>query len=407
MLTDRDIDKLIQPLVDNAEQLNLVVLKLLAKQIALIGKADSNKLKKLALTPLSQHDIKYINVYRDRLIKVQKQLLYKVLTRVAFDEYSSAEEIYEYSNVEYPKFNKNKQLQDAFEKVFTKTLDDLMLVMFANIMLLRDMSNPSFLTVFKLEDAFLSIYSEALQNAQAAKLNTLDYNTLMYRTTKQIVDSGLRAVTINGNQKQTFKVDNYMRTVVLNGVRDIQQATQDVIASQAHTDGKEISVHIDSAPDHEPVQGHQFTNEEFDRLQSDQPFKDIYGNSFAPIRRAIGTWNCRHYTYAIIVGVTPPKYTVSGLAETMRINHMGITLSNGRHLTRYECTQYQRQLERKIRGYKELQIFAKESGNLKLAKTCQTKVNNLNTEYVEFSTESELDPLFERTKVIGYAPNIK
>ena len=53
------------------------------------------------------------------------------------------------------------------------------------------------------------------------------------------------------------------------------------------SDGKEISVHNLSAPDHEPIQGHQFTNEEVDNMQTGKPFSDVDGISFAPIDRPI------------------------------------------------------------------------------------------------------------------------
>ena len=69
-------------------------------------------------------------------------------------------------------------------------------------------------------------------------------------------------------------------------------------------DGKEITVHANPAQDHQFVQGHQFTNEEYEKLQGedDVSFKDVQGRRYEHFDRHIGTLNCRHFTYSIIIG---------------------------------------------------------------------------------------------------------
>ena len=58
-------------------------------------------------------------------------------------------------------------------------------------------------------------------------------------------------------------------------------------------DGKELSAHANCALDHEPFQGHIFTNAEYEKLQTNNDFTDIDGNQFAGVNRIIGIWNCQ------------------------------------------------------------------------------------------------------------------
>ena len=163
-----------------------------------------------------------------------------------------------------------------------------------------------------------------------------------------------------------------------------------MVGKQFGADGKEITVHLNSAPDHEPIQGHQFTNKEYAKLQNDEPFEDVNGNKFGAIRRAIGMWNCRHFTYSIIVGLSKPVYSQEQLDEMIRKNHTGITLPNGKHLTLYECSQYQRRLETKIRECKDGIRMAKELGNAKLKQKYDNKLSEYLKKYQAFSKRSGL-----------------
>jgi hypothetical protein len=137
-------------------------------------------------------------------------------------------------------------------------------------------------------------------------------------------------------------------------------------------------------------------------LQNAEPFKDVRKVKFQSIQRAIGTLNCRHFTYSIIVGVTKPLYSTRELNTILRRNEEGYTLPNGKHLTMYECTQEQRRLETKIRQYKDGQIMAVEMGDTDLAKHFQTRISQYNKNYKSFSKACGLSIDKTRTTVSGY-----
>jgi hypothetical protein len=217
---------------------------------------------------------------------------------------------------------------------------------------------------------------------------------------QQLVDSGIRKMYWDSGYTQ--RLDTAVRRNLLDGVRAINQGVQDETGKQFGADGKEISVHANSAPDHEPVQGHQFTNKQYERLQNQQSFIDTYGIKFSPIERAIGTLNCRHFTYSIIIGFAKPNFSLKQLEKMKEDNAKGYTTPDGKHYTMYECTQRQREMETLIRKNKDGQIAAKASGDINLARKYQTKVDAYSKKYKEFSNACGLSPKMSKCRVAGY-----
>jgi hypothetical protein len=226
----------------------------------------------------------------------------------------------------------------------------------------------------------------------------------MRRSLKQLNESGIRYVTYQAESGKvhTQRLDTAVRRNILDGIRAVYQGVQDETGRQFEADGKELSVHQFPAPDHAPIQGHQFTNEEYEKLQSDESFEDVKGNKFDSIARAIGTLNCRHFAYSIIIGHAKPNYTDEQLKAILDKNEKGYTTSNGKHLTFYQCTMKQRQLETEIRKAKDGQIMARESGDRKLAEEYQAKINKYTQQYNAFSKACGLSTKKDRTSVSGY-----
>lgn len=153
-------------------------------------------------------------------------------------------------------------------------------------------------------------------------------------------------------------------------------------------DGWEISAHAGSAPDHEPIQGKQYTDAEFQRIN----------NSLV---RRIGTLNCGHAAFPIILGVNAPQYTDEELEEFRQQNATGITI-DGRHYTMYEAAQRQRKFERAIRGQKHKILIDKQLGDDGKLQTDQIKLQRLKQEYARFSKAADLPMQHERMEVAGF-----
>lgn len=401
MFSEEDIEKLVQPIIDRQEAINNYVIEKIAKRIKEIGgllPSDVYKLQRLLKT---SQDVRDINKTLAEMTDLQEEDIKKLIKEVAQDAYIDVKPYYDYRHKSYIPFDENIALQRVIKAVEEQTLNTYRNMSKAQAFMIRDLKNPTKLKPTSIAKTYQTVVDEAIQSVQSG---TIDYHTAMRRTLRELVDSGIRYVEYSpeSGRRYTQRLDTAIRRNLLDGVRAINQGVQDEVGRQFGADGKEITVHANPAPDHEPIQGHQFTNEEFDRLQSEKSFEDVKGNKFGPIKRAIGTLNCRHFTYSIIVGFTKPNYNEEELKEIIKKNHKGYTDSKGNHYTMYECTQMQRMYETKIRRAKDGQMAAKAAGDMDLARKYQAKIDTYTKQYKAFSNACGLSVKMKKATVSGY-----
>ena len=407
MLSDDVIDKLIQPIVDRQEAINMYVIKLIAKRIKEIGELLPSDAYKLEQLLKNGGDIKRINKAIADLTNLQVKDIKQLIKLVAEDSYEGLKAFYDYRELTYIPFVENEPLQRVVKAISNQTADTYVNLSKSSAFMIRDLKNPTKLKPVSITKAYYSVIDEAVQAVQSG---AIDYNTAMRRTMNQLIDSGIRRVEYNpeSGRRYTQRLDSAVRRNLIDGVRAINQGVQDETGKQFNADGKELSVHLGSAPDHEPMQGRQFTNAEYEKMNNQEPFKSYAAEGqseieFPAMRRGIGELNCRHFAYSIILGATEPNYTDKQLEELQKENEKGAIIG-GQHYTKYECHQHMRQLETKIRYAKEGQIAYKTSGDMQRATKYQIKVNNLIQEYQVFCKEAQLRPKWERTYVDGYKP---
>lgn len=406
MLTDRELEKLIQPIITRQENINNYVIQVIAERVKDIENLLPSDVYKLERLLKSGQDVRKINKEIARLTGLNEREIKKLIQTVAEDAYIDAKPYYDYRNLPYIPIEKNTALRVAVEAIAKQTVDTYANLSKAQAFMIRDLKNPSKLIPTTVSKTYYSVIDEAVQASQSG---TTDYHTAMRRTLKQLADSGLRSVEYNTESGRRFtqRLDTAVRRNLLDGVRAINQKVQDITGEQFGADGKEITVHANSAPDHEPVQGHQFTNEEFEKLQNDEPFEDVDGEKFDAIARPIGVLNCRHFTYSIIIGLSKPNFTKAQLQKMKAENQRGYTAPDGPHYTMYECTQKQRAYETKIREQKERQMLFEQSGDAIGAQEARAKVIDLQKKYRAFSRACGLSIKNEKTSVLGYKNQIK
>ena len=403
LLSDEVMEKLAAPIVKRQEELNQYVIEIIAKRIKEIADLTPSEVYKLERILKSGADVTKINAEIAKITGLQEKQIKKLIRQIAEKSYLEAKPYYDYRKKLFLPFEKNEPLQRVVAAIAKQTLDEYVNLSKAQAFMLRDMKDPQKLIPTPLSKAYYSIIDEAVQ---ASQQGTLDYHTAIRRTMEQLVDSGIRHVEYNSESGEHFsqRLDTAVRRNVLDGIRAINQGVQDITGEQYGADGKEISVHQFAAPDHEPIQGHQFTNEQYDKLQNEQPFEDVKGNSFGAIKRAIGTLNCRHFAYSIIVGVNTPNFTDAQLQSFINKNHAGYTLPNGKHMTMYECTQKQREYELKIRRCKEKQMALETSGDTQGAAKARAQVVQAMKSYKAFSGQCGLTMKPKKMEVAGYHP---
>lgn len=401
MLSEETIEKLIKPLVDRQEAINNYVIQLIAKRIKEIGELKPSDVYRLQRLMAMGADVQKINAELAALTNLQVADIKRIIREVAVDSYVMAKPFYDYRRKSFIPFEKNTNLVNIMKSVQKQTADTYVNMSKSTAFMIRDPKNPKILKPTSISKTYQSVIDEAIQAVQSG---VTDYGSAVRRTMKQLNESGLRYANYRPESggMYTQRLDSAVRRTLSDGIRAINQGVQDEVGKQIGADGKELSVHAMSAPDHEPVQGHQFTNEEYDKLQSGLPFEDVQGRSFAAIERHIGQYNCHHFAWSIIVGVSKPIYTDTQLEKLKERNNDGYTLPNGKHMTLYECSQKMREYETKIRKAKEGAMMAKTEGDTELAGQYSAKATQLTKEYKAFAKACGLSANMSNCSVPNY-----
>ena len=210
-----------------------------------------------------------------------------------------------------------------------------------------------------------------------------DYNTAMRRAVKNLADHGVR--TVDYETGRPVSLEAAVRRNVMGGLGLLQEEIGRHNFKELGADGWEITAHANSAPDHEPVQGRQFKDEEFRKLNNS-------------LKRRIGTMNCGHMAFPVVVSANTAQYTDEELAAFREENERGVTYE-GRHYTGYEATQVQRKLEQSIRRQKRRVTASEATGDAQQLAVDKTRLTRLNQEYARFSKAAGLRTERERTWV--------
>ena len=214
-----------------------------------------------------------------------------------------------------------------------------------------------------------------------------DYNTAVQTACRNLYQRGL--VTVDYESGAKASIETAVRRNIMGGLGLMQEKISEQNHEKYGADGWEISAHAASAPDHEPIQGKQYRDEDYQKLNDS-------------LVRRIGTLNCGHAAFPIFYGVTEPTYTAEQLEAFKRANADGITYQ-GKHYTMYEATQMQRRLGSSIRQCKRKITVLDALKDEKALKTAQARYTRLNQEYGRFSRAAGLRTQAARLKAAGFS----
>lgn len=219
-----------------------------------------------------------------------------------------------------------------------------------------------------------------------------DYQTAIRQATTKMADAGVR--TIDYESGRSIDIEAAVRRNMMGGMGLLDEQITRTNHDALGCNGWEISAHANSAPDHEPYQGRQY---------SDAEWKKLNGTAQKPgtLKRRIGTLHCGHVAFPIILGVNSPQYTEAQLQAFQDENAKGITYE-GRHYTGYEATQKQRQLERAQRKQKRRILVAETNGDTLKEQAAQIRLQMLRQHYKAFSKAAGLPLQEDRAWVAGY-----
>lgn len=375
MLTAYQIEELRRRSEQLVDPITEYLIEDIAKMVAEAGQLSgtaSYEVWQLQKLGVSQKKLKKEIAKR---LKISQQEAEKLLTQ-------AAEAGYDFDISRFPAkqgipLSANKSLQQVLDATVKLANDDL-----ANITQTIGFVGPDGVCR-ELTDA----YNQACDFAfQKVTLGAQDPTSAIRDAVKNLADKGIR--TIDYASGVHTSLEAAVRRNMMGGLGLMQEQISHSIHDDLDCDGWEISAHAGSAPDHEPIQGSQYSDKAFEKLNGS-------------LERRIGTLNCGHSAMPIILGVNEPQYTNAELEDFRQKNKEGVTFDS-KHYTIYEATQRQRKFERTIRKQKRRILVDEATGDKDKLLIDQVKLQRLKQEYTRFSKGVGLPAQHARMEAAGF-----
>ena len=389
MQDNEKLDKTLELFYNRFNQFNTKVLQKLGNIIKQFDGVSPSQAYQISQELKLGYDLNKLLLELSQISGKSIQDISKLFDKVAEENVNFAESYYKAKNQEFIKYEDNQQLQNLVESIKKQTNNTFINIANSKNIGFTLKDNQGNITYKSIPEVYNDLIDESVYNVS---IGVEDYQSAMRNTIKQLADSGVKIHEEKLGYKNGYnrRLDSSVRQDILTGIRQINLDIQKQIGEDFGADGVEISAHFPCAEDHLDIQGRQYSNEQFEKLNSN-------------LDRPIGEYNCRHFVFSIVLGVNLPSYTKSQLARYRKGSLQEVNYK-GKTYTKYEATQVQRQLETAIRKQKDRQIIARASGDKEEIGLAQQKISQLTTEYNKFSRVANLDIYKNRISVSGYRP---
>lgn len=380
MLEGKALDKAIEQMMQRMRSVNLLYIRKVAMQIRKIGELGQASINRLVAMADFNADIAEIKERLRLIAAVNAKELRQVLTKAVNETYTDPR--FRRYLAEYPLKNAQRQRIERYvQTVYRQTAARM-----------YNFSNTTAVT---------QGYSDAVDKAiLATSTGVASYTETMRDTIRELGHAGLQVQYESGYRR---RLDTAVRQNIVDVVNQINKTAGLMLGDELGYDAVEISAHARSAPDHEPVQGHVFLKEEFEKMQSGLSFHDIDGKVYEGFRRPIGEWNCGHTPMSFDTRYSERKWTDAQLREFIDENQAGCVI-DGKHRTLYEASQMMRNIETQVRREKDTAIAAQAAGDDVLRQQCQQNINALVRKYAEIAKASGNAEKRQRMTVEGFKP---
>lgn len=399
MFNEKQIELIIERLVSRITQGNSFILRKVGKALNKIKNVDDDKIYQLQQELKYGDDLQEITEKINKITALNIKDIESIFMQVARKNQQFAKKYYDYKGIDMIPLDENESLQQTVQTYSSEIIREY-----------QNVSNNVGYSLFSMTDMLIFL------PLALAYQNMIDYAILkrslgeqyffqeIELQIKRFARSGLRTYDYGNNR--AYRLDNVLKTQMQSGIRDMTNDLQQQFGKEYGADGIEISVHINPAPDHQEVQGHQFTKEEFEKFQNDMDATDINGIVFTADyeghdRRAIGEYNCYHYVFYVLLGIDKPQYSHEELSKIVKQNDDGFFFE-GKHYTMYEGTQLQNKIKREIQQQQDTKQLAKDIGDKDLEMESNKKIKNLSNKYKKLSDISGLPTEIDKMKEWGY-----
>jgi len=378
MLSEKEIETAIKKITDRLDAINRLFVKKVAKQILTIGELNQSSINRLIVMHDMGVDVAEITQQLQLTTALNVKEIFQLYQKALTDTYTD-KRFKSFLQVNPLPRQERDRLTNFVQGVSMQTA--------------RTMYNISNTT------AISGTYQKAVDTAiMSVSMGLTDYQSATRDVIQQIGYNGLQVQYDSGYHR---RLDTAVRQNVIDGVNQIAQTASLEMGEALGFDAVELSAHMRSAPDHEPVQGRIFLKSEFEKMQNGEDFIDIDGRHYTGFRRPIGEWNCMHIAMGFSTAHSVRRYSDEQLASWAESNHKGCEI-DGKRMSIYKASQYMRQLETEVRRQKDTANMARQVNDDLLRRKCQKRINALTKKYYEVAKASGVSPDGNRLSVQGF-----
>ena len=387
MKDDKKLELLLERFYNRFNQYNTKVLEKLGEAIKKFDGVSPSMAHKIAQELKYGTDIEDLMAELSRLSGKSIKDIEEAFDIVAEENVAFAEVYAKAKNMEFVDYKNNEQLQRLVKGIAGETN-----ATFKNIsktraigFVLKDKNGNK---IFKdLKKTYIDLIDEAVFNVETG---VSDYQSAMRGVIKQLADSGVKIHEEKVGYPSGYnrRIDSSVRQNVLTGVRKINITTQKIVGRQFGANAIELSLTFPCADDHAPYEGKIYTHKEFENIQSS-------------LERPFFQWNCRHFGFQVVKGISQPQYTQKYLDQKHAQEHEEFYFE-GKKINQVEANDLMRKIETSIRKNKDAQIIGRSAGNKEIVANSQQNITALTHKYNELSKVSNLPTYKNRLVVSGY-----
>lgn len=375
MLSNNDLTDFSYEVASRYEKINVTLIKAMAEQIKEIGRLTPSNVNRL------EQMIKY-NQNIDKITYLLAQESGKSLSDI-MDIYEQSGKgiydnmlyMYKYRQLEPVPFSENIAMQTYLNGMRTLTANT-----FVNL--------ASTSVIFEPYRQLVDIAVQAITSGVSSYTDYIREAITSPPLGHTLIKDAWEGMRVQYSSGYTRRLDSAVRMNILDGVKQVNNATREQVGKEVGADGIEITAHALCAKDHLPIQGRQFTKEKFEEINSQ-------------LKRKISTCNCKHYTFPIILGLSPKTYTNEELDKYKELSNREVDI-DGKKYSRYDVTQIQRNIETEIRRQKERYIFSSGIADKITMQKAENRILLLSRKYKSVSSQANLAQRVNRLYVPGY-----
>lgn len=397
MLSDKELEAAIQIMLDRLNGVNRLFIRKVAAQIKTIGELNASSIHTLLAIGSYSAEADIVEINRalatatdmnvQDLMKLYQKALNEAVAEPAFQRFLDAQQ----ADAVIPASGEQKSPLERLPPQARARIQQISNAISAQTS--ARMINLSNTTAVREQ------YRQYVDRAvTAVTAGYQSYDQARREIIRDLGGNGLKVVYESGYRR---RLDTAVRQNIIDGAKQINQQASLMMGEELGFNAVEISAHLMSAPDHEPVQGRVFLKIEYEKMQNGQDFRDVDGNFYPGFRRPIAEWNCMHFATAFSTEYSIRRYDDKTLKEWAAKNKAGCDI-DGKHFTTYEASQYMRELETRVRRQKDIAVAAKDAGDDELRRECQKNIDAIAKRYYQVADAAGLRPDPQRMSVEGF-----